>query len=307
MVYKNEEGIACPGCEYRHTRPGEVFGHTRCSVHRPCTGFVYWEPSNCKHCTNFEISLKDLDPNTRYAQMGKLKGLLDKVRDKVRELDPQRNWQYMPIYNWVLAKFLYSQPEQAEHTNSPQYESLDVNGPSDQDTLQINNDDHDYDDEDQSESESVTEDDSGGDHNNILSDFCTPLLCIKANQSAQCNDEVHHVQEHLSQRTNNTPVMEEAARKRPLPPDADVRVGNEPAYGTYNPMLVQDHAQRPLPTDTDVVVGNKHAYGTSSPMLVQDHTQPMDVIPEQASVIDTFTHETWVKYNPLIHTRAGLI
>ena len=93
MVYTNEEGIACTGCEYRSERPGEAFGHTRCSVHRLCTGWKYWEPSNCQHCSYLDACLKELDPRIRLAQMGKLKVMLDKVQKKVGELDSQRDWQ----------------------------------------------------------------------------------------------------------------------------------------------------------------------------------------------------------------------
>ena len=239
MVYTNEEGVPCTCCAYRHTRPGEAFGHTRCSVHRLCTGFIYWEPSNCKHCTNFEISLKDLDPNSRYALMGKLKGLLDKVQEKVRESNPHRDWQYIPIYNWVFTKFNISQPEQDEHTNSPHYDGSSIAGPSDQSLQQANNEVQEYDYDTRSDSDSIAEDGSGLDTNNLLSDYCSTLYCITGDP-AQCTDEVHRVQEHLSQRTN-TPVLEEARRKRPLSPA--VRVGNVPSYGTSNPMLDREHDQ----------------------------------------------------------------
>ena len=82
--------------------------------------------------------------------MGKLKGLLDKVQQKVGELNSLRDWQYLPIYHWIFTKFNFSQPEQAEHTNSPQFDNLNETSPIDQDTLQINNDEHDFDYEDQS-------------------------------------------------------------------------------------------------------------------------------------------------------------
>ena len=117
MVYKNEEGIACTGCEYRSKHPGDAFGHTRCSVHRPCTGWKYWEPSNCQHCSHLEAGRKDLDHCTRLAYMGKLKCLLDKVQTKVGELNPIRDWQYIPIYDFTLKKFHFSQPDQIEQIN----------------------------------------------------------------------------------------------------------------------------------------------------------------------------------------------
>ena len=273
MVYRNEEGIACTGCAYRHTRPGEVFGHTRCSVHRRCTGSTYWEPSNCQHCQNFEIGLKDLDQNTRYAQMGKIKGMLEKVQTKVGELTPPREWHYLPIYSWIFAKFNFSQPDQVVHTDSPTFDGLRPMSPVQQDTLQINNEDDDLDYEDQSEPESIALGSSGGDSNNLLDDFCTPGYCSKGEQSAQCQDPVHQVQLFLPHEANNTPVIERAACKRPLSQD----------IGNVVPI-----------------------YSTSSPTLGQVNTQQQIAIPPATCITDPYSHETWIQFDNRIHTPKGI-
>ena len=73
--------------------------------------------------------------------MGKLKLLLDKVQQKVGELNSLRDWQYIPIYTYTFNKFNFSQPAQIDQvTNSPQFDRLNEMSPIDQDTLQINND-----------------------------------------------------------------------------------------------------------------------------------------------------------------------
>ena len=98
MAYQNEDGIEFEGCEFRYKLADLAFGHTRCSVHRPCTGNKYWEPSNCTHCSNLHAFLKVFNGPTRLAQFGKITTLLDEVKRKVKEIDPQRDWEYEPIF-----------------------------------------------------------------------------------------------------------------------------------------------------------------------------------------------------------------
>ena len=206
--------------------------------------------------------------------MGKLKGVLEKVQTKVGELSPPREWQFLPIYSWMFAKFNFSQPDQVEHTNSPTFDGLRAASPMQQDTLQINTEEHDSEYEDQSETESITLGSSQGDSNNLVEDFCTADYCSKGEQSAQCQDEVHRVQGFLPLEANNTPVIERAACKRPL--SQDIEAGIIPIYSTY------------------------------SPVSDQVNTQQQHVLPPQTCVTDSFTGETWIQYDKRIHTPKGI-
>ena len=132
MVYTNEEGIECTDCEFRKERPGAAFGHTRCLAHRLCTGFKYWEPTNCRHCSNLDSSLKDLEPHIRLAQMGKLKTLLKEVQRKVGEIDSIRDWKYEPIFEFKKYHFSQAtQHEQVNDVNSPPLDHLIATSPID--------------------------------------------------------------------------------------------------------------------------------------------------------------------------------
>ena len=83
--------------------------------------------------------------------MGKLKCVLDKVQTKVGELNPLRDWQYIPIYEFTFNKLHFSQPAQIEQISAPHLDRIGTTSPFDQDTLQINNDEPEFDSEDQSD------------------------------------------------------------------------------------------------------------------------------------------------------------
>ena len=176
--------------------------------------------------------------------MGKLKFMLDKVQKKVGELNSQRDWQYIPIYQFTFNKFHFSQPAQIEQINvlnSPQLDRIEATSPIDQDMLQINNDEPEFDSEDQSDSGSLTLDDSRGDSANVIDDFCTAYHCAKSDNYAQCTDEVHNVQVLMPVRANNTPVLEAVDNKRPRSP---VWVRNTPSQNIYSrPELDQGTSQ----------------------------------------------------------------
>ena len=68
-----------------------------------------------------------LDPPNRWVQMGKLKVMLDKQKSKINDLDPLRNWQYLPIFEFNLKKSHFAQNGQNEPApvlHPPQVESL---------------------------------------------------------------------------------------------------------------------------------------------------------------------------------------
>ena len=89
-----------------------------------------------------DSSLKDLEPHIRLAQIGKLKSLLKEVKRNVGDLDPQRDWQYEPIFEFQFKKFHFSQAmqdEQVNDANSSQLDHLITSSLIDVDMLQINN------------------------------------------------------------------------------------------------------------------------------------------------------------------------
>ena len=144
MTYENEDGVECEGCEFRSKLAELAFGHTRCSVHRPCTGNKYWEPDNCPHCLKLEGSLKDLNSSAKFAQLGKIKSLLNEVQRKVKEREPHKNWEFEPIFEYKFRKlhfFQATQHEQAKTESSEIQMGILNTSPPNTDVLQLDTDD----------------------------------------------------------------------------------------------------------------------------------------------------------------------
>ena len=277
MTYTNEEGIACTGCEYRSENSIDTFGHTRCSVHRPCTGSKYWEPSNCEHCKYFETCIKDLNHGSRLAYMGKLKGLLEKVQTKVNEIEPHREWEYSPIFESNMRKFNFSQPQQPNVQTLPRLDRSLAASPIDQDMLQANNEEMDLDSDDQSDSGNPPLNLHRGNSDNVINDdFCTALHCVKSDNYAQCTDEVHNVHEELLPiGANNIPVLEPGNNYRSQSPVS--WVGNEPPQNIIysSPEIDSGTTQEQLP----------------------------ERLPEERCQQDIFSSEYWVKFAPRVHKK----
>ena len=143
MVYKNEDGRQCTGCKFRINRPpDESFGHTRCSIHRKCAGWRYWEPDLCEHCKNLDNRLILMDLATRGSYMGKLQLMLQKQQAKINEIG--RDWDYIPIYEFKFKKYHFNLTDQNAQTqslhipylNTPQDSSLTATSPFEEDMLQ---------------------------------------------------------------------------------------------------------------------------------------------------------------------------
>ena len=117
--------------------------------------------------------------------------MLDKQQTNVNEIDSLRKWQYLPIFEYTLKKFHFSQNvqlEQAPVLNPPQLERLNTPSPIDQDMLQISNDEPEFDSGDELDSESLT-----AEVNRVDSYFCTTYHCTKSENNAQCTDPIHNV------------------------------------------------------------------------------------------------------------------
>ena len=198
IAYQNEDGIECEGCEFRYKLADLAFGHTRCSVHRPCTGHKYWEPDNCSHCLKLDGILKDMNGPNRFAQLGKIKALLNEVKRKVKEREPQRNWEYEPIFEHKFRKLNFFQMNQHEQTitESPR-DQMDIQNqvsPQNLDVLELDAD-NEYQNSDadtERDDLSFLEDNSIVYSNKLLNGRCTTLYCIKEHDSAQCQDPVQH-------------------------------------------------------------------------------------------------------------------
>ena len=144
MAYKNEDEIECVGCEFRSRLADLAFVHTRCSIQRPCTGNKYWEPDNCSHCSNLDTILKVLNGPGRLVQLGKIKGLLNEVKRKVRERKPNKDWEYGPSFEFKFRKLNFFQTihnEQSKVESSVQASTLTTTSPLDMDILQLDTDD----------------------------------------------------------------------------------------------------------------------------------------------------------------------
>ena len=58
-----------------------------------------------------EVNLKVLSSKYRYAQLGRIRALLNEVKRKVEVKEPHKNWQYLPIFEYKFRKFGIFQPE----------------------------------------------------------------------------------------------------------------------------------------------------------------------------------------------------
>ena len=91
-----------------------------------------------------EDDLKNLSSKHRYAQLGRLQALLLEVKRKVEERGPQKNWEFMPIFEYKFKKFSYQTERIEQHQDeSPPIieENLNAASPTGSDTLQISQDD----------------------------------------------------------------------------------------------------------------------------------------------------------------------
>ena len=325
-----QQDINCGGCSFRSepVNSADHFGHTKCSVHRPCAGHTFWEPQMCTHCTQTLVAIDQQDQNTRLSTIGRLKRVLNKQKEKINIAQPDRQWDYVPILEFRLKKYNFLITENSNVTNYQVYEHpvSDQNQTAtspydDQDVLQI---DHEQDSFDQYEEESSDEDltaaaEDVNSINNQLQDICTTLHCVNANMSAQCNHPVHNTQRMFSPQVCSTPAATQQFDNNNL---NNFGVGNVPSTSQApGPMLVQPStSQAPGPM---LVQSNEHALNnlnaigvgnvpltnyTPRPMLVQSNEHALNnlnALSEHPHITDPITGDTWIVFNEAIHTRIG--
>ena len=180
----------CGGCQYRATRSDSALGHVQCSLHRPCTGYKYWEPDFCTPCQEQENLLKAMNGADRMAHLGTIKSVLNEVIRKVKRHDPTRLWEYEPIFEYKFKKFMHFQISQSD--NNIQGSPRDDMDNQDQGTPQSNASSNYADNRDDyqvSEPDNLDylEEDLTVYSDSLLNDACTPLHC----EAAQCQDPVH--------------------------------------------------------------------------------------------------------------------
>ena len=97
-----EENPNCVGCKFRSipVNAADHFGHTKCSFHRECTGYTYWQPQFCTHCVNAEQAMDQQEPTMRFATMGKFSSMLEKQKAKINNVQPERQWDFKPILDY---------------------------------------------------------------------------------------------------------------------------------------------------------------------------------------------------------------
>ena len=189
----HEEVPDCGTCRFRSipVHSADDFGHTKCSIHRECTGYTFWQPHMCTHCTQAERAMDQQDPNTRLAAIGKFVSMLKKQKDKINLAQPDRQWDYRPILEFRFKKYHYSHIEQNEQT-APIHENPDneqvqsTTSPYDPDCLVIDTELNSYEkSEDDSDADDITA--SIAEVNSLnqqLEDVCTQQHCINENISA---------------------------------------------------------------------------------------------------------------------------
>ena len=95
----HEEVPDCGGCKFRSipVHSADHFGHTKCSIHREYTGYTFWQPHMCTHCTQVEWAMDQQEPNMRLAAIGRFVSMLKKQKDKINLAQPDRQWDCRPI------------------------------------------------------------------------------------------------------------------------------------------------------------------------------------------------------------------
>ena len=283
MTNQQDSEQQCGGCRFRSERAEEAFGHTKCSNHRPCTGNKYWEPDHCSHCLKLEDDLKSLSSKHRYAQLGRLQALLLEVKRKVEERGPQKNWEFMPIFEYKFKKFSYQTERIEQHQDeSPPIieENLNAASPTCSDTLQISQDDDSESDLDTLQDADIasmySEDHSS---NMLLRDRCTALQCILRNDEENCPDPVH------TEGMDTDPMF---------------KVVNKSDNGA-----ARTPKRKRSPASYRQKISAKAFCRSPRAPPVPSCGTDGDELPKQTGQTDFFTGDHWIEFNHLLHTRKG--
>ena len=102
---------SCRGCDSR-AETADMFGHNKCSVHRPCIGPLYWEPLLCDVCKKFRGQLRSMSsPEARAVQLHRIKTMLMRCKIKRKEAFPNQVWDFEPFYSHTFSEFLQTPSE----------------------------------------------------------------------------------------------------------------------------------------------------------------------------------------------------
>ena len=101
---ENVDAQQCEHCQFSADYAGLAFGHTKCAVHRPCTGTKYWEPDNCPHCLEMVNKFKATGGAARRTQLKEMRTFLTEAKLKIEHKDPHKRWEFMPIYEYTFRK-----------------------------------------------------------------------------------------------------------------------------------------------------------------------------------------------------------
>ena len=101
---ENADAQHCEHYQFSTEYANLAFGHTKCALHRPCTGTKYWEPDNCPHCTEMVAKIKATSGAARRTQLNKVKTFLTLAKLKIEHKDPHKSWEYKPIYEYTFRK-----------------------------------------------------------------------------------------------------------------------------------------------------------------------------------------------------------
>ena len=101
---------SCIGCESR-ANTKDMFGHSKCSLHRPCIGPRFWEPMLCDVCKNLRGELLGMSPEARSERLHSIKIMLIRCRSRIREVFPNRAWEFEPFFSHTFKDFLQTPAE----------------------------------------------------------------------------------------------------------------------------------------------------------------------------------------------------
>ena len=185
----------CGGCDMRAVTPC-MFGHSQCSVHRPCVGQLYWEPQFCDVCKNLEVQLRGMTPKAKNLTLQRIKAMLVRCKSKIKEAFPNRNWEFEPFFSFTFKEFLQT-PQETVQQPPVMADAIPRHSPA----LDVQDAEAIYDPEDPVEDLSNDEyiqrvfpDEQLPFEHMLIPDECTLQVCIKEAQghSGQCTDPVHH-------------------------------------------------------------------------------------------------------------------
>ena len=127
MDQLNHSQANCTSCLDRLKSKSLQFDHPECSLHRPCTGWHFWEPENCNHCKSCLEKMENLSVSKVRSFLSDFRRMLEEVKVKLNTLQPQRFWEYDVVFSYFFRRFMHFDPARPDRqVNIPQSQVMET-------------------------------------------------------------------------------------------------------------------------------------------------------------------------------------